>query len=331
MATSDFKIFANGQSLVGEETLNIAPLDDEALISETKTGFYSGLASSKKFNRVLRQGTAGTATIADLIVDVLAEDVKDDGTPLKDQLRRAITKIIDLDDSYVRKVNGITADSNGDLKISTGVQTVNSNSPDGAGNISPEQTGCLPLTGGDLLGEVQSSDVVKAKAFLANAKGPGAMLFANTSGNNFDGATLQLFKRNNPDYAGSFFLRASTRTSASSDGASYDLIGKPDGSLTWAGQDLTVDYTQKYQAGSTWGIKFKNGLIIQHVSCTTNGAEVSLPYAFSNTYYSAQVIRDGTTKNDYSRTDRVIVRTTTSVACKAYDSNTAMRVLCVGF
>lgn len=107
MATSDFKIFANGQSLVGEETLNIAPLDDEQLVTETKTGFYSGLASSKKFNRVLRQGTAGTATIADLIVDVLAEDVKDDGTPLKDQLRRAIAKTVETDgDFYVKTVNG---------------------------------------------------------------------------------------------------------------------------------------------------------------------------------------------------------------------------------
>lgn len=115
MATSDFKIFANGQSLVGEETLNIAPLDDEQLVTETKTGFYSGLASSKKFNRVLRQGTAGTATIADLIVEVLAEDVKDDGTPLKDQLRRAITKTVELDTkSFVRTINGVAPDASGD-------------------------------------------------------------------------------------------------------------------------------------------------------------------------------------------------------------------------
>lgn len=115
MATSDFKIFANGQSLVGEETLNIAPLDDEQLVTETKTGFYSGLASSKKFNRVLRQGTAGTATIADLIVEVLAEDVKDDGTPLKEQLRRAITKTVELDTkSFVRTINGVAPDASGD-------------------------------------------------------------------------------------------------------------------------------------------------------------------------------------------------------------------------
>lgn len=115
MATSEFKIFANGQSLVGEETLNIAALDDEQLVTETKTGFYSGLASSKKFNRVLRQGTAGTATIADLIVEVLAEDVKDDGTPLKDQLRRAITKTVELDsNTFVRTINGKAPDASGD-------------------------------------------------------------------------------------------------------------------------------------------------------------------------------------------------------------------------
>lgn len=90
MATSEFKIFANGQSLVGEETLNVAPLDDEALISETKTGFYSGLASSKKFNRVLRQGTAGTATLADFITSALNEDVKDNGKSFAEQLKLAI-------------------------------------------------------------------------------------------------------------------------------------------------------------------------------------------------------------------------------------------------
>lgn len=148
MATSDFKIFANGQSLAGEETLNIAPLDDEQLVTETKTGFYSGLASSKKFNRVLRQGTAGTATIADLIVEVLAEDVKDDGTPLKEQLRRAITKTVETDgDFFIKTVNGVSP-IEGDVTVNdyvTGLtvsgRTITFNKKDGtSGTITTQDT-----------------------------------------------------------------------------------------------------------------------------------------------------------------------------------------------
>lgn len=148
MATSDFKIFANGQSLVGEETLNIAPLDDEQLVTETKTGFYSGLASSKKFNRVLRQGTAGTATIADLIVEVLAEDVKDDGTPLKEQLRRAITKTVETDgDFFIKTVNGVSP-IEGDVTVNDYVtdltvsgRTITFNKKDGtSGTIITQDT-----------------------------------------------------------------------------------------------------------------------------------------------------------------------------------------------
>lgn len=101
MATNDFKIFANGQNLVGEEELNIAPLDDETLATENKTGFYSGLASSKRFNRVLRQGSAGTASLGDLITEVLDEDVADNGTSFKEQLKRAIVSLVSANSSKV--------------------------------------------------------------------------------------------------------------------------------------------------------------------------------------------------------------------------------------
>lgn len=116
MATSDFKIFANGQSLVGEEALNIAPLDDEQLVTETKTGFYSGLASSKKFNRVLRQGTAGTASLGALIADVLGENVTDNGKPFDAQIRKMIKQVIELDTDYVKTVNGMSP-NNGDITL----------------------------------------------------------------------------------------------------------------------------------------------------------------------------------------------------------------------
>ena len=39
------------------------------------------------------------------------------------------------------------------------VKTVNGNAPDANGNITPAQTGCLPLTGGTMTGEIRSNNI----------------------------------------------------------------------------------------------------------------------------------------------------------------------------
>lgn len=71
----------------------------------------------------------------------------------------------------------------------------------------------------------------------SNDKVYGSLQFY--AGNNaFDGASIQLFSRANTSYAGQFYLRASTKSAWNSSGDSRDLVGKPDGSLTWNGQTI---------------------------------------------------------------------------------------------
>ncbi len=78
-----------------------------------------------------------------------------------------------------------------------------------------------------------------------NATNNGIRLL--TGANNFDGASLQIFGRDcttttndkQTDYSGQFYLRASTKTTATdTEGKSVELIGKPDGTLTWGGQNI---------------------------------------------------------------------------------------------
>ena len=83
----------------------------------------------------------------------------------------------------------------------------------------------LPLSGGNLTG-----------AIAGIGSTSGIQIYAGA--NNFDGATLQLFQRNYGTYVGQFYLRASTKSSSgdtTSGVNSCDLIGKPDGTLTWDG------------------------------------------------------------------------------------------------
>lgn len=55
------------------------------------------------------------------------------------------------------------------------------------------------------------------------------------------GGALLLFGRTNSSYPGNFILRASTKTGSSDSGnAKTDLLGKPDGTLTWGGSNIYV-------------------------------------------------------------------------------------------
>ena len=114
------------------------------------------------------------------------------------------------------------------------IKTINGSAPDSAGNVSVTTSSikALPLTGGTLSGTLQcQSSIVGSKT------GVGSLTMFSGA-NNFDGATIQLFERSNPSYAGKFYIRTSTKSSAgdsTSGVASYDLVGAPNGSLTWGG------------------------------------------------------------------------------------------------
>lgn len=71
--TNDFKAFAV------DPGANVQPQVDYAADDIVTDGFQSGVAPSEKFNKVMRQGTVGTAALAEFIIAQLGGDVLDDG------------------------------------------------------------------------------------------------------------------------------------------------------------------------------------------------------------------------------------------------------------
>lgn len=97
----------------------------------------------------------------------------------------------------------------------------------------------LPLSGGTMTGNIDFNETNPLiKGNLTTTK-----LGLYAGANNFDGANIQLFGRSDSDYAGRFYLRASTKSSSSSGGNETTLAGTPDGKLTWAGHNILTDAT----------------------------------------------------------------------------------------
>ena len=78
----------------------------------------------------------------------------------------------------------------------------------------------------------------------SNSATNASMLLAAGS-NGHDGATIQLFGRANASYAGKFYVRASTKSSGTSSGNTRDLVGTPDGNLTWYGQTIQTSSDER--------------------------------------------------------------------------------------
>ena len=123
----------------------------------------------------------------------------------------------------------ITGDVTGDL-------TGNADSATNDANGNPITSTYLPRTGGTMTGNV----VVKTNSDKNRIQIAGG----NTSDGYSGGARLSLYgKTASGDNAGGFALMAYDDT----DGRK-NLIGKPDGTLTWDGNDITP---QKYSAATT--------------------------------------------------------------------------------
>lgn len=103
------------------------------------------------------------------------------------------------------------------------------------GSVTGTASGNLPLSGGTMTGNITFN---KTNPTFVGALTTGNIAIYAGS-NNFDGATLQMFGRSDSTYAGMFYLRASTKSSGSdSGGVNYDLVGRNDGRLTWAGNNV---------------------------------------------------------------------------------------------
>lgn len=189
-------------------------------------------------------------------------------------------------DVGVTSVNGST----GAVVIPEGVKTVNGNAPDVDGNISPSQTGCLPLTGGTVTGAI----VVAESSTIAMSKASQNKYLRLCGGNVAnDGAKIDLYGSSGT-LPGSFQITAQTRTGSNV----YSLIGRPDGTFTWNGKKILTEstlsayITETWSDGTSWYRKYSDGFIEQ--GGVANGAKsgawtsvvITLPTAFKDTNYS---------------------------------------------
>lgn len=109
---------------------------------------------------------------------------------------------------------------------------------------------CLPSNGGTVTGPIIG-------AALSEGNGKSLLLF--TGENNFDGATIQMFEKAHPNYAGKFYLRASTKSSSNdTSGSSCDLIGSPNGDLTWGANPVAINN----KAMTTTGLTLKGNVTV---------------------------------------------------------------------
>lgn len=190
-----------------------------------------------------------------------------------------------------------------------------------------ELSGYLPLSGGNLKG-----------AITGTGSASGIQIYAGA--NNFDGATLQMFTRNHGTYAGQFYLRASTKSSSgdtTSGVKNCDLIGKPDGTLMWAGGTIVPVVASSISATKGY-IKFANKLLIQWGYVTVSGSvaakTLTFPTAFANTTYTFIRTSGGITTADANQirayTGEAGSRTTTSIQLYAGGNATSYSWIAIG-
>ena len=169
----------------------------------------------------------------------------------------------------------------------------------------------------------------------ANSAGNGLLLYAGSG--NFDGATLQMFKRDHTSYAGQFYLRASTKDANSANGTNCDLVGKPNGTLTWGGNTIVPISASSITATGGY-IKFANRVLIQWGYATYSGSittqTVTFKTAFANTTYT--FLRTGGGQNTsasgaygYSG-EKNVARTTTTATIQLGQNGTNYSWIAIG-
>ena len=100
----------------------------------------------------------------------------------------------------------------------------------GLPNIIQQINSKLPLSGGTITGKINIT--------MINGRNEGG-LHLYSGNNNAHGANIQLFRNDHADYPGKFYIRASLKSSWDDTNLqSCDLIGYPNGTLTWGGNNV---------------------------------------------------------------------------------------------
>lgn len=228
-------------------------------LTERATGFQTGLARSAYFNRLFAQGANAAYVIGQMVVDYASQDADLDGATLYSNFKTAVNSYVggsflpksggtmtgaitrsgvvlqgSSDTSYQRYTGGTVYANGAALTIwskshSTNAGQFELSCNDGVNScyMRGYPDGTVKWTGGTI--EFATSGTIRIA--------PSTYGLSLWSGdNNFDGASLQFFGRSHSSYAGRFYLRASTKSSAAdTSGQSADLVGQADGHLTWGG------------------------------------------------------------------------------------------------
>lgn len=110
------------------------------------------------------------------------------------------------------------------------IKTVNGNAPDSDGNITPAQTGCLPLTGGTMTGAIVNT----GGSLITIRRDTDDSYLAFFGGSTVStGATLSLSGKDRENVGGFFQL-----VSKDGEGNEYTFVGRPNGNLTWLGSQV---------------------------------------------------------------------------------------------
>lgn len=133
------------------------------------------------------------------------------------------------------------------------------------GNVTGTASGNLPLSGGTMTGDI----VLSGAAIKASTDDSNVVLMGASSWEN--GSMIQAFGKNHADYPGWFSLRASDGVN------SKILIGRPDGTFTWAGKTIPTKDVN-IQTGKT-----------ASTSVPANST-VSIPITFSPAFSSVPVV-----------------------------------------
>lgn len=121
MATNKLLPFAYGNSA------NILEYDAWSNLPARSTGFQSGIANSKQFNRILAQGGAAAYVLGQTVVDYAGVDADLNQTELYRNFLKAMARYIP---------GGVADESIKLAKIKGAVKTVNGTAPDRYGNIA---------------------------------------------------------------------------------------------------------------------------------------------------------------------------------------------------
>lgn len=118
-------------------------------------------------------------------------------------------------------------------------------------------------------------------SFQMNTDASGIILNSGTSSST--GANFRLYGKDSTTGAGQFSISANDGTNSGL------LVGKPDGTLTWEGNEVERVVASSL-TGSNFYIKYASGLIIQGGYATAAlNSKVTMPIAFSNSNYIVQV------------------------------------------